>query len=77
MATRSSADVRREAARNGWRAWGDGFISHRGTFQHGIDTGEIVSLGEMPGLRSQWQLPAVPDASLVALARRTPTTGKG
>ena len=79
VATRSSAAVRREAARNGWRAWGDGFVSHegRGTFQHGIDAAEIVALGEMPGLRSQWQLPTVPDAFLVALARRTPTTGKG
>ena len=79
VATRSSAAIRREAARNGWRAWGDGFVSHegRGTFQHGIDTEEIVGLGEMPGLRSQWPLPTVPDASLVALARRTPTTGTG
>ena len=77
VATRSTATIRREAARNGWRAWGDGFVSHerRGTFQHGMDAEEIVGLGEMLGLRSQGPLPTVRDASLVALARQTPTTG--
>jgi hypothetical protein len=76
VAARSSAAVRSEAARRGWRAWGDGFVSHegRGTFQHGMDPDEIVGLGEMLGLRSQWPLPTVRDASLVALARRPPTT---
>lgn len=75
VATRSRAAVRREAARNGWRAWGDGFVSHerRCTFQHGMDAEEIVGLGEMLGLRSKRPLPTVRDASLVALARRTPT----
>ena len=75
MATRSTAAIRSEAARNGWRAWGDGFVSHegRGTFQHGMDAEEIVGLGEMLGLQSQCPLATVPDASLVALARRTPT----
>ena len=59
VATRSTAAVRREAARNGWRAWGDGFVSHegRGTFQHGMDAEEIVGLGEMLGLRSQLAAP--------------------
>ena len=77
VATRSTATIRREAARNGWRAWGDGFVSHerRCTFQHGMDAEEIVGLGEMLGLRSQRPLPTVRDASLVALARRTPTIG--
>jgi hypothetical protein len=77
VATRSTAAIQREAARNGWRTWGDGFVSHerRGTFQHGMDAKEIVGLGEMLGLRSQRPLPTVRYASLVALARRTPTTG--
>ena len=77
VATRSTAAIRREAARNGWRAWGDGFVSHerRGTFQHGMDAVEIVGLGEMLGLRSQRPLPTVRDTSLVALSRQTPTTG--
>ena len=77
VATRSAAAIRREAARNGWRAWGDGFVSHerRGTFQHGMDAEEIVGLGEMLGLRPQRPLPTVRDTSLVALSRRTPTTG--
>ena len=59
VATRSSAAVRSEAARSGWRAWGDGFVSHegRGTFQHGMDTEELVGLGEMLGLRPQGPLP--------------------
>jgi hypothetical protein len=71
VATRSSAAVRREAARRGWQAWGDGFVSHegRGTFQHGTDAEEIASLGEMLGLRSRGPLPSVRDASLVALTR--------
>ena len=77
VATRSAAAIRREAARNGWRAWGDGFVSHerRGTFQHGMDAEEIVGLGAMLGLRPQRPLPTVRDTSLVALSRRTPTTG--
>jgi hypothetical protein len=40
-----------------------------------MDTEEIVGLGEMLGLRSQRPLPTVRDTSLVALSRRTPTTG--
>jgi methyltransferase family protein len=74
VATRSSTAVRHEAARSGWRAWGDGFVSHegRGTFQHGMGAEEIVGLGEMLGLQSQWPLPAVRDASLAALTRRQP-----
>ena len=77
VATRSTAAIGREAARNGWRAWGDGFVSHerRGTFQHGMDAEEIVGLGEMLGLQSQRPLPTVRDTSLVALSRRAPTTG--
>jgi hypothetical protein len=77
VAARSAASIRREAARNGWRAWGDGFVSHerRGTFQHGMDAEEIVGLGAMLGLRPQRPLPTVPDTSLVALSRRTPTMG--
>jgi hypothetical protein len=77
VATRSTAAIRREAARNGWRAWGDGFVSHerRGTFQHGMDAEEIGGLGEMLGLRPQRPLPTVRDTSLVALSRRTPTSG--
>jgi hypothetical protein len=77
VATRSAAAIRREAARNGWRAWGDGFVSHerRGTFQHGMDAEEIVRLGEILGLRPQHPLPTVRDTSLVALSRRTPTMG--
>jgi hypothetical protein len=45
VATRSTATIRREAARNGWRAWGDGFVSHecRCTFQHGMDAEEIAA----------------------------------
>ena len=76
VATRSSAAVRTQAARNGWRAWGDGFVSHegRGTFQHGMDIEELVSLGERLGLRPQGPLPTVRDASLVALTRQPPTT---
>ena len=76
VATRSTAAIRSEAARNGWRAWGDGFVSHerRGTFQHGMDAEEIVGLGEMLGLQSRRPLPTVRDTSLVALARRAPTT---
>ncbi len=77
VATRSSAAVRNEAARRGWRAWGDGFVSHegRGTFQHGMDAEEIIGLGGMLGLRPQWPLPGVRDASLVALTGRPPPTG--
>jgi hypothetical protein len=75
VATRSTAAIRREADRSGWRACGDGFVSHRGTFQHGMDAEEIAGLGEILGLRSQRPLPTVPDTSLVALARRTPTPG--
>jgi hypothetical protein len=77
VATRSSAAVRNEAARSGWRAWGDGFVSHegRGTFQHGMDAEEIVRLGEMLGLRFQPPLPGVRDASLIALTRTPPATG--
>ncbi len=75
VATRSTAHIRREAARNGWRDWRDGFVSdeRRGTFQHGMDAKEILGLGEILGLRLQRPLPTVRDASLVALARRTPT----
>ena len=76
VATRSTAAIRREAARNGWRAWGDGFVpdERRGTFQHGMDAEEIVGLGEMLGLRPKGPLPTVRDATLVALSRRTPAT---
>jgi len=76
VATRSTVTIRREADRKGWRAWGDGFVSdeRRGTFQHGMDAEDIVGLGERLGLRSQRPLPTVPDTSLVALSRRTPTT---
>ncbi len=76
VATRSSAAVRNEAARSGWRAWGDGFVSHegRGTFQHGMDAQEVVGLGEILGLRSHRPLPTVRDASLVALKGRPPPT---
>jgi hypothetical protein len=76
VAARSSAAVRSEAARRGWRACGDGFVSHegRGTFQHGMDAQELVDLGEPLGLRSQWRLPTVRDACLVALARRPSPT---
>ena len=75
-ATRSSAAIRREATRRGWRRWGDGFVSHeaRGTFQHGMDPNEIVGLGKKLGLRFPWPLPHVRNVSLVALARRPPTT---
>jgi hypothetical protein len=71
VAVRSSAAVRNEAARNGWRAWGDGFVSHegRGTFQHGMDIEELASLGERLGLRPQAPLPTVRDAPLVALTQ--------
>jgi hypothetical protein len=77
VATRSSATVRNEAARRGWRAWGDGFVSHegRGTFQHGMDVEELVAMGEMLGLRPQGPLPIVRDAALVALTRRAPQAG--
>jgi hypothetical protein len=76
VATRSSAAVRNEAARRGWRAWGDGFVSHegRGTFQHGMDIEELAGLGEILGLRPQGPLPTVRDASLVALTRQPPPT---
>lgn len=78
VATRSSATVRNEATRRGWRACGDGFVSHegRGTFQHGMDIKELDGLGEMLGLRPQGSLPTVRDASLMALTRQpapTPT----
>jgi hypothetical protein len=77
VATRSRAAIRREAARNGWRGWGDGFVSHegRGTFQHGMDAEEIVSLGTRVDLQSHCPLATVPNATIVALARRTPTMG--
>jgi hypothetical protein len=77
VATRSAAAVRNQAARNGWRAWGDGFVSHegRGTFQHGMDIEELASLGETLGLRPQGPLPTVRDASLVALTRQPPARG--
>jgi len=75
VATRSTATIRSEAVPNGWLACGDGFVSRRGTLQHGMDADAIVGLGEILG-------PAVapisrdrPDASLVALARLTSTTG--
>ena len=75
VATRSTSAIRSEAARNGWPACGDGFVSRRGTFQRGMDADGIVGLGEMLGLQSHWPLPTVRDASLVALARRSSTTG--
>jgi hypothetical protein len=75
VATRSTAAIRSEAARNGWRACGDGFVSRRGTFQHGMDADDIAGLGEMLGLQSHRSLPTVRDASLVALARRRSKTG--
>jgi hypothetical protein len=77
VATRSSATVRNEATRGGWRAWGDGFVSdeRRGTFQHGMDIEGLAGLGEMLGLRPQGPLPTVRDASLVALTRQPPPTG--
>ena len=75
VGTRSTAAIRSEAARNGWRALEDGFVSGRGTFQRGMDAEEIIRLGAMLGLKSHWPLPPIRDASLVALARRTPTTG--
>jgi Methyltransferase domain len=76
VATRSAAAVRNEAARRGWRACGDGFVSHqgRGTFQHGMDIEELADLGEMLGLRPQGPLPTVRDASIVALTRQPPPT---
>ena len=76
VATRSSSAVGREAARRGWRALGDGFVSDEGrdTFQHGMDDEEIVGLGNMLGLQSHRPLPTVRDASLVALTRRPPPT---
>jgi hypothetical protein len=76
VATRSTAAIRREAARNGWRAWGDGFVSdeRRGTFQHGMNAEEIVGLGQMLGLRSRRAPPAIRDTALVALSRRAPPT---
>jgi hypothetical protein len=72
VATRSAAAVRHQAARSGWRAWGDGFVSHegRGTFQHGMDIEELARLGEMLGLRPLGPLPRIRDASLVALTRQ-------
>lgn len=79
VATRSTESIRSESDRNGWRPWGDGFISDesRGTFQRGMDAEDIVGLGEMLGLRrrSLWPAPNARDASLVALARRTPMDG--
>jgi Methyltransferase domain len=77
VATRSTAAIQSAATRNGWRASGDGFLSLRGTFQHGMDAAEIVGLGEMIGLQRRSICPPanVRDAALVALARRTPTPG--
>lgn len=76
VATRSSAAVRNEAARRGWHARGDGFVSHeaRGTFQHGMDIEELAGLGEILGLQPQGPLPTVRDACLVALTRQPPPT---
>jgi hypothetical protein len=77
VATRSTATIQSAADRNGWRGSGDGFLSLRGTFQHGMDAAEIVGLGEMIGLQRRPICPPanVRDAALVALARRTPTPG--
>lgn len=75
VAARSTAHIRREATRNGWRACSDGFVSHAGTFQHGMDKEEILGFGEMLGLKSTGPLPTVRDTALVALSRRAPTTG--
>ena len=79
VATRSSAAVRSEAARNGWRAWGDGFVSH--------EAAAPSSTAWTPRRSSAWARCSAcgpngrsrpyRDASLVALARRTPTTGTG
>ena len=79
VATRSSSAVRNEPARRGWRASGDGFVSHEGcgTFQYGMDIEELVGLGEMLGLRPQGPLPTVRHASLVALTRRPATAPNG
>jgi hypothetical protein len=79
VATRSMATIQSTADRNGWLASGDGFLSFRGTFQHGMDAADIVDLGEMIGLQRRSICPPanVRDAAIVALTRRTPTPGNG
>ena len=79
VAKRSSAAIRRAAARSRWRPCGDGFISHerRGTFRHGMDTEELSSLGEMVGLRAQGSLSdAVGSSSGARYERVVPAFGE-
>jgi SAM-dependent methyltransferase len=72
VATRSPAAVHEAAYRGGWRAWGDGFVSHEGrsTFQRGLDAGEIHALGTQVGLVAAEELPGVAGATVVALRRQ-------
>jgi hypothetical protein len=68
VATRSSAVVRTRSRAGGWRAWGDGFVSHdrRLTFQRGFDQAALYQLGSAADLRPVGELPGVPGATVVA-----------
>ncbi len=52
VSTRSEKAVQKEAVRNRWTRYGDGFISHpaKSTFQHGFTVREIANLGKSLGL---------------------------
>ncbi len=52
ISARSERAVQREAARNSWAPYRDGYISHpsKSTFQHGCSVREITQMGKTLGL---------------------------
>ncbi|MEW1694174.1 MULTISPECIES: methyltransferase domain-containing protein [unclassified Streptomyces] len=62
VVTRSPEEIARAAVGGGWTAHHDGFWSSRskGTFQRGIDSGEIVALARRAGLVHVPGAPALP-----------------
>ncbi|MFD5747012.1 methyltransferase domain-containing protein [Streptomyces sp. NPDC127033] len=62
VVTRSPAEITRAAADGGWTAHHDGFWSSqtKGTFQRGIDLGEITALAHRAGLVPAAGAPALP-----------------
>lgn len=52
VVTRSPEEIRREAEKNSWPAFNDGYWSHegRGTFQRGLSKDEILTIAKRVGL---------------------------
>ncbi|WP_372412291.1 methyltransferase domain-containing protein [Streptomyces luteireticuli] len=62
VVTRSPEEITKAAAHGGWRTHHDGFWSSegKGTFQRGINTGEIATLAHQAGLFPADGVPALP-----------------